>query len=142
MRCLNLFCVILMVSALSLSLNAAANENAKRDETKEQALFKAIQANDLKAIEELIKAGADINKVSERKETALFHAQSSEVVQSLLAGGMKVNAKDCDGNTALFNANAPDVIQALIVAGANANTKNKYGYTALMSAAQSSNLKK
>lgn len=42
MRWLNSFCVVLAVSALLLSLNAAANESTKKDETKEQALLEAI----------------------------------------------------------------------------------------------------
>ena len=101
------------------------------------------------AIEELLKAGANVNTPSEmHKFTPLMWASQSgsvESVELLLRAGALLDVKDNTGRTALMWAQVtpghpgysnPEVVRALINAGANVNVSDGDGVTALILAAR------
>ena len=101
------------------------------------------------AIEELLKAGANVNTPSEvHKFTPLMWASQSgsvEAVEMLLRAGALLDVKDNRGRTALMWAQVtpghpgysnPEVVRALINAGANVNVSDGDGVTALILAAR------
>ena len=90
----------------------------------------------LKALQGLIKNGADINHKTSLGETPLMAASRigyHEAVRLFLNSGANINQKDNKGNTALIIAaknNQIDVIKVLLKGKANRKIKNKYGQTA------------
>jgi ankyrin repeat protein len=98
----------------------------------------------LAEVQELIKAGADVNAKDKSGWTPLIFAARSnpnpEIITALITAGADVNAK-CENLgwppliwAAIANPN-PEIITALIKAGADVNAKSKIGWTPLMSAA-------
>ncbi|MBR0249535.1 MAG: ankyrin repeat domain-containing protein, partial [Synergistaceae bacterium] len=84
-----------------------------------------------KAIEKLIKSGANVKAKYREGITALIVAamknSNPEVVKALIKAGADVNAKANNGMTALMLATAnsnSEVVQTLISAGANVNAKD------------------
>ena len=70
-------------------------------------LKEAINKNDIATVNDLIKAGADINAKSKGGDTALIWAASrgrTEIVNTLIEVGADINAKDNNGWTALMSA--------------------------------------
>jgi len=70
------------------------------------ALMRAVPVQ-TKIVEALIRAGADVNAVDNRKETVLRHAITQynnshlKIIRLLLESGANVHAKDSEGRTAL-----------------------------------------
>ncbi len=96
-------------------------------------------------VEPLIEAGAELDFVNNKGNTALMIAlnyfrKNKESATLLIEAGAKVSLKNKEGKTALMIAashyNSP--IVKLIEAGANLNSQNNKGYTALMIAASDS----
>lgn len=96
-------------------------------------LYAAVRANRIRAVESLLKNGANPNQRFtyrspvdggiEAERVALHYAVSPEMVAILLAAGTDVNAIDVIGTTPLmcaaFHGLVP-VVEALLAAGANA----------------------
>ena len=132
---------------------APGNVNAA-DDRGVTPLMRASTHGQLKAVQELLAAGANVNAANVDGGTALFYASSNVpalhlagdrllLVQALLAAGASVNAATRDGWTALIMASSNGhfpVVERLIAAGANVNAANVDGYTALMSASKHGHL--
>ncbi|MFC1614759.1 ankyrin repeat domain-containing protein, partial [Gemmatimonadota bacterium] len=92
-------------------------------------------------VEELLKAGADVNEKDIFGETALILAirnGRTEIVRKLLQASAEVNEKDyldvAPLSSAIFVGNA-EIVQDLLEAGAEVNERGFYNRTALMQAA-------
>ena len=98
-------------------------------------LFEAIRKDDVKAVEAILKAGADPNSRDDLDATALMHATlyASERCMKVLADkGADVNATAKGGSTALMWATGEaSKVRFLLARGADRNVKNKVGMTAL-----------
>ncbi|MBM3812796.1 MAG: hypothetical protein FJW20_14310 [Acidimicrobiia bacterium] len=98
-------------------------------------LFEAIRKDDVKAVEAMLRAGADPNSRDDQDATALMHATlyASESCMKLLADkGADVNATAKGGSTALMWATGePGKVRFLLARNADRNAKNKMGMTAL-----------
>lgn len=110
------------------------------------ALFRALERNDLPAVERLLKAGADAKAANRYGVTPLHVAAtngSAAAIERLVAAGADVNAQLPDGETVLMTAartGQPDAIKALVNKGANVSAKERQkGQTALMWAAAENN---
>ncbi len=100
-----------------------------------QALSKAVDVGDLKAVYAALKAGADINYTDRYGNTALMAATDTEMVRLLIEHGADVNHANNDGNTALISAaqtGDTEIVRILIDAGADVNHATNGGHTALM----------
>ncbi len=97
----------------------------------------AAKETDLKAVQDILDQGIDVNSSSEDGITALMTASDSgraEVAGLLIQKGAAVNSSDTDGSTALMYAargGHADVVNLLIQHGAEVNTAGKDGGTAL-----------
>jgi hypothetical protein len=99
------------------------------------SLIKAAQEQDLTKIQELIKAGADIN-ASGGQALGYASAQGNlEIVKELIKAGADIN----DSNALRFASSSGyiDVVKELITAGADVNVKDSNGKTALIYASES-----
>lgn len=76
------------------------------DRSKRGALVEAIKAENVQAVEILVKAGADVNQLDYVGYTPLLHAvrTSLEIITVLKEAGADLNALDKDGNTLLMSA--------------------------------------
>jgi len=112
-------------------------------------LSEAIDNENLEHVEELLKKGADANKLDRLNQTPLMVAavcNSMEIIQLLLTHGAKVNEKGHEGNTPLHCAvdisidgtiqsgggpgdEPTDIIIFLIENGADLHAKNIHGKT-------------
>lgn len=107
------------------------------------ALSQAVSNGNREIVRELLSRGANVNKRSAYRQTALMRLgdrTTAEIIRDLIDAGAKVNLKDEDGNTALINAaerGKTEIVEALLRAGAKPNARNSYGTTALMLAAGS-----
>lgn len=106
---------------------------------RETILMRAYAKGRLDIVDELIKAGADIN-ASDNSGNTILHLvcmeskTNKEIVEKLINGGADINAKNNDGMTPLMFACAsgdPVLVDVLIAAGADVNAKNMNGATAL-----------
>jgi cytohesin len=100
-------------------------------------LHDAAYSQNIRAMRELIAAGADVNAMSEGDRTPLHMAllrggkKNLEMVQLLVEAGSDVNASD---RPPLFDAcrgGNVEIVQALIDAGANVNATNDVGESVL-----------
>lgn len=86
-------------------------------------------------LNEIVKAGVDVNARSKKGETALMaSAVTGMADEDLLNAGADVNAVNDDGMTALMllvQRGDPDEVEALLKAGADARMKDSKGRTAL-----------
>jgi ankyrin repeat protein len=112
-----------------------------QSQPKSQSLGDAALYNDVKAVESMIRAGADVNGFDETHMTPLMIAASegrTAVAKLLIAAKADVNLAGDDGATPLMRAASADrreTMQLLIANGANVNAKSAGGMTALMTAA-------
>ncbi len=106
----------------------------------------AVQRDDERIVELLIRAGANVTAANRYQVTPLTVActnGNATIVSLLLQAGADPNAAAADGETALMTAartGKVDVVGALIARGANVNAKEGWrGQTALMWAAIENN---
>ena len=128
-----------MVAAQRASGNIAANAVEPDGTT---PLHRAVHRNDLKAVEALIRAGADVNAVTRYGVPPLSLAATNgnaAILERLLKAGANPNATQSEGETALMTAartGVPAAVQTLLAHGADVNAKESWrGQTALMWAA-------
>ena len=130
--------------ALSLVLVlAAANAAAYSNDP---ALVDAAKRDDLAAVRNLLRAGADANATAPDGSTALHWAvnrNNAAILDTLLAAGAKPDTatryKVAPLTLAAQNGNA-GIIERLINAGASPNTVSEENQTALMTAARNGNV--
>lgn len=95
------------------------------------ALVNAIGREDLAAIDDALKAGANINTADAYKNTPLHWALTKKgikvkTIEHLLKKGANPAQEDKDGDSPLWllaNSNRPDLLEAMLRHGANPNTQ-------------------
>ena len=113
------------------AINDALNAEGKT------ALYKAVESNNLSKTEELITAGADINKATNTGTTPLIIASISgylEIIERLIAAGAYINKSHNDGSTPLYVASYYshlEIVDKLIAEGADINKSHNDGATPL-----------
>jgi ankyrin repeat protein len=94
----------------------------------------------LEEAKELIRNGADVNRIDVRGATPLFYADKIEIAKLLIDHGADVNLRDNDKATPLFytinplhnDKNAAIALSKLLIDnGADVNAQNKDGHTPL-----------
>lgn len=111
----------------------------------ESPLLLATQRNQIRSMEVLISAGADVNQQSYDGRSPLMVAageQNVESVKMLLKSKSKVDLCNDEGATALHHASMeaePEVISLLLAAGASVKQRDAFGDTPLHWLAQSKN---
>ncbi|MBO4520093.1 MAG: ankyrin repeat domain-containing protein [Alphaproteobacteria bacterium] len=103
-----------------------------------------IETNNIKAVQNLINSGADVNEPDENGFTPLMIAttgQNRKIVKALIKAGANVNEPLKNGETPLMHAVAkwcadPKIIKILINAGADINARDAHGKTPLMYASE------
>ncbi|KAG9497732.1 hypothetical protein J7337_010603 [Fusarium musae] len=115
------------------------------DDAGDTPLILATGLNQVKSMEVLISAGADVNQQSYDGLTALMVAAKTENVESvkmLLKSRSNVNLCDEEGTTALHRASMkanPEVISLLLAAGASVKQRDNLGNTPLHCLTESGN---
>ncbi len=124
----------------------------------DQANITTFMITDIRAIELLVREGADVNAKNDYGRTALMRAselRDTEAVEFLIENKANVNSADNDGNTALMAAiqlnticgddsdkqaiaEGANIAKYLIAHGADVNAKNNDGNTILIEAVMSS----
>jgi ankyrin repeat protein len=119
----------------------------ENDRRQGEALMRAAYAGDLEVVQNLIKAGADVNAPPTTYGGSALMRASREghaaVVAALLAAGADVNMADNDGWTALMSASHDGhtaVVNMLLAAGADVHAADRWGATALMHASKMSHV--
>lgn len=104
----------------------------------QNALFHlAREGNSVVTMQDLLEAGAQINKPNSNSNTALIIAASyghSHIIKELLAKGAHIDMENSQGETALMYAakfRYSEAIKELIAHGAQINKEDSYGFTAL-----------
>ena len=135
-----------------LTINVCKGEPGYSSEEKKQSLvsqtsikppnidiYTAALFGDLKAIQQHIKAGTDLDAKDDYGSTPLIIAATfgkTEVARALIEAGADLNITNSDGATALHSAAflcRTEIVKALLDNGADKNIKNNYGSTALES---------
>jgi ankyrin repeat protein len=110
------------------------------------ALHRAVERDDIAAVERLLTSGADAKAANRYGVTPLHVAATNgsvRMIERLLAAGADPNAAIPSGETVLMTAartGRPDALKALLVRGANVQARERLkGQTALMWAAAENN---
>lgn len=125
-----------------LLLFAAASLFAGCATTTPPSLMEAAEKGNIKEMERLIAAGADVNAKNDRAgwtplSRAVYNGRV-DVARLLIEKGADVNAKDSAGWTPLYGAvsyGKKEVVSLLITKGADVNARNNGGVTPLHRAA-------
>ena len=102
-------------------------------------IYSASLMGNLKAVQQHIQAGTDLNKKDPYGSTPLIIAATfgkTDVARALIDAGADLNITNNDGATALHSAAflcRTDIVQALLDHGADRNIRNHFGSTALES---------
>ena len=112
----------------------------------EQRIFKAIDLNDGKEVENLLSMGMDLEQTNTEGQTPLLFAtylQRNEIALFLMKAGANVNAQDKILNSPFLYAGAEgnlEIVTAALKQGADFTIFNRYGGTALIPAAEKGHL--
>lgn len=124
-------------------IRRGADPNARNPDSsfKSTLLQEATSDHNADIAQVLIAAGADIERLDSRGQTALMRVdRNASVIQELIKAGARVDATDRDGNTALSLASyhgEAAIVQLLLQAGADPNLqKTSDGFTPLIRAAR------
>ena len=105
----------------------------------ETILMRACEEGRIDIVNELIKAGADVNAKDVEGMTSLMYACAAnknegriDIVNELIKAGADVNSRDKKGMTPLMLTRDIGLVDVLIKAGADINAKNNEGMTPLM----------
>ena len=102
-------------------------------------IYTAALFGDIKAINQHINAGTDLNQKDDYGSTPLIIASTfgkTEVAKALIKGGADLNVTNNDGGTALHSAAFlcyNEIVEALLENGADKNIRNNFGSTPLES---------
>ncbi len=128
---------------VALALVAATYIAEPAEAQMSQALLKATTTGSAGEVTRILSAGAKVNDLSEKGETALMIASGLgrlEVVKALLNKGADVNQRCPDGNwTALYTAAEEGhsrVVRSLLERGASVDDWEPGGWTVLMVASE------
>lgn len=87
-------------------------------------LLKAVETNNIKAVTDLLEAGANIKTRNRYKDTVLHIVNDLNIAKLLIEYGADVNAIDITGRTPLHVVKNLEICQLLINNGANLEVKN------------------
>ncbi len=136
---------VMLLTTLIVSISCKKNEvKAQTTETQiveapSMDINTAAFMGDIKAVEQHIKAGSDLNKKDDYGSTPLATAATfgkTAIAIALIDGGADINTKSGDGSTPLHTAAffcRPEIVKALLNKGADKTIRNNYGSTALES---------
>lgn len=102
---------------------------AKHDEPPETPLHRAVRADDLAAVDDLLASGAPVDARSTALETPLHLARSAPVAARLLASGAAVDARTCFDQTPLHQTADVAIARVLLAAGADPDARDLVGET-------------
>ena len=134
---------------LSVAIGATSATAKTTQKALDNALFSAIDNNDVKRAKSLLKRGASVNARNAEGDTALItvsfvgdpedetlRLHPIEFLQLFLKHGANVNLAGANGETALMTAaqGSPQAVRLLLAKGARINTQTESGETALMRA--------
>ena len=135
-------CILAVVLATTGAAALAQDVNA-RDAEGSTALLRAVWADDLGAVNALLRKGADVSIANAVGVTPAYVAAengNAAILRALLDAGAAVAAADTTGDTLLMaavRAGNPEAVDLLLDRGANVNAAEpQYGHTALMWAAR------
>jgi cytohesin len=117
--------------AQDVFLSVAGDVNRPADDGT-TAIHRAVLANDLKAVQALIKAGADVKAANQYHVTPMWLAANNgnaAILGALMAAGADPNTVMWEGETALMTgdrAGVPEAVRTLIAHGANVNAKESW----------------
>lgn len=126
-------------------VNEIIQDTLKKQADREKApddFIKAIEKGNVREVDSLLKAGADVNASGNDGKTPLMVAAKkghSDIALLLINKGAEVNATNSNGTTALmfFSAHGDvNVVRLLYDKGAKTDTIDKDGWTALARAAE------
>ncbi|TVS08197.1 MAG: hypothetical protein EA423_01965 [Phycisphaerales bacterium] len=105
-------------------------------------LFRAAESGSAECVKLLLDAGADPEQRDDERQSALFHATSTEVARLLIEAGLSLEDRDCWDHTPLMSAlgsleNPLRRVQALLESGADPNATSDHGFTLFMTAVRS-----
>lgn len=116
-----------------------APETQKNIKPPSMDIYTAALFGDIKAINQHISAGTDLNTKDDYGSTPLIIAATfgkTEVAKALIKGGADLSITNNDGGTALHSAAFlcyNEIVEALLENGADKNIKNNFGSTPLES---------
>jgi ankyrin repeat protein len=123
-----------------LLLSFGSDPNRATGKYKTLPLNKSAFSGSYRAVEMLLKAGADPRKADPDGETAVMSAAKhgrKAIIRLLLEAGAEVNARDKDGRNAVswtaVWGNYPSTIELLLDAGADVDPKDAFGLTPFLS---------
>jgi hypothetical protein len=127
---------ILKVEEASPITTVAAEEPGKEKEL-DVPVVEALIRGDLKALEEYIEDGIDLNQRDKDRNTPLMLSiifGRADAAKALIEGGAKLDLKNKDGNTALMSAaflGQTETVKILLAEGADLEIRSNVGSTAL-----------
>ena len=133
----------LLLTFILLSGWSCSNQKSSQTQVQtvgpELPIHAASVMGDVEAINEYIKANADLNAKDEYGSTALTISATfgkPEVTRLLLEGGADINATGADGSSALHTAaffGRTEIVKMLLSEGIDTEIRNAFGVTALES---------
>lgn len=136
-----LFVAFLCFSACDGKKESSTEEQSKSSVSKAPSMdiHTATFLGNLKAVQQHINAGSDLNEKDEYGSSPLIIATTfgkADVAKALIEGGADLNGTNNEGSTPLHNAAffcRTEIVEALLEKGAEKNVKNIYGSTAFES---------
>jgi len=122
--------------ASTAQVNKKSNTSESTIKAPSMDIHTAAFMGNVKAIQEHIKAGSDLNKKDQYGSTPLVIAATfgkTEVAKALINGGADLHIKSNDGATPLHIAAffcRIEIVKSLLANGVDKTLKNKYGSTA------------
>jgi len=116
--------------------------NRKAGAAAEFGLHAAAERGDVRALRQLLAAGADLEARDERGRTALLaatHANAVAAARLLIEAGADVNARDAINDTPYLYAGARghlEILELTLSHGADLRSVNRFGGTALIPACE------
>ncbi|MEM9389532.1 MAG: ankyrin repeat domain-containing protein [Bacteroidota bacterium] len=120
-------------------LSMTSCNNSSGNEAPEMTIHAATFMGNLKAVEQHIAAGTELNATDEYGSTPLIIAATFDkpkIAKALIKGGANMSATGGDGSTPLHTAAfmcRVEIVKALLANGADKNLRNNYGSTPLQS---------